>query len=89
MRCVKERFFEITSREGKMAYIPLSQLVRIEAIPRGGIFLNFSENFQVNMEIANGGEAAVAKSLYEELATVSTDPIRLNPETLNVTDIHF
>jgi hypothetical protein len=86
---VKERFFEITSREGKMAYIPLSQLVRIEAIPRGGIFLNFSENFQVNMEIADGGETEVAKRLYEELSSASTGPIRLNPETLNVTDIHF
>jgi hypothetical protein len=89
VRCVKDRFFEITSREGKIAYIPLSQLVRIEAIPRGGIFLNFAENFQVNMEIANGGEAAVAKSLYEELSSASTTPICLNPETLNVTDIHF
>jgi hypothetical protein len=86
---VKDRFFEITSREGKMAYIPLSQLVRIEAIPRGGIFLNFLENFQVNMEIANGGEAGVAKSLYEELSSESTAPIRLNAETLDVTDIHF
>ena len=72
-----------------MAYIPLSQLVRIEAIPRGGILLNFSENFQVNMEIANGGEAEVARSLYEELSSASTAPIRLNSETLNVTDIHF
>jgi hypothetical protein len=86
---VKERFFEITSREGKMAYVPLSQLVRIEAIPRGGIFLNFSENFQVNMEIANGGEADVAKNLYEELSSASTALIRLNPEILNVIDIHF
>jgi hypothetical protein len=86
---VKERFFEITSREGKMAYVPLSQLVRIEAVPRGGIFLNFSENFQVNMEIANGGEAGVAKGLYEELSSASTALIRLNPEILNVTDIHF
>ena len=72
-----------------MAYLPLSQLVRIEVIPRGGIFLNFSENFQVNMEIANGGEAEVAKSLYEELSSGSTAPIRLNAETLDVTDIHF
>jgi hypothetical protein len=86
---VKDRFFEITSREGKMAYVPLSQLIRIEAIPRGGIFLNFSENFQVNMEISNGVEAGVAKSLYDELSSDSTDPIRLNSETLNVTDIHF
>jgi hypothetical protein len=67
----------------------LSQLVRIEAIPRGGIFLNFSENFQVNMEIANGGEADVAKNLYEELSSASTALIRLNPEILNVIDIHF
>jgi hypothetical protein len=89
MHCVKNRFFEITSREGKMAYIPLSQLVRIEAVPRGGIFLNFSENFQVNMEISNGLEAGVAKSLYDELSSDSTDPIRLSSETLNVTDIHF
>jgi hypothetical protein len=89
VRGVKDRFFEITSRQGKIAYIPLSQLVRIEVIPRGGIFLNFSENFQVNMEIASGGEAGVAKSLYEELSSASTAPIRLNPETLNVTDIHF
>ena len=51
--------------------------------------MNFSENFQVNMEIADGGEAGVAKSLYEELSSASTAPIRLNPETLNVTDIHF
>jgi hypothetical protein len=87
--CVKDRFFEITSREGKTAYIPLSQLIRIESIPRGGIFLNFSENFQVNMEIANGGEAAVAKSLYEELSSGSSALICLNSETLNVTDIHF
>ena len=72
-----------------MAYIPLSQLVRIEAVPRGGIFLNFSENFQVNMEISNGGEAGVAKSLYDELSSDSKDPIRLNSETLNVIDIHF
>jgi hypothetical protein len=86
---VKDRFFVITSREGKMAYVPLSQLVRIEAVPRGGIFLNFSENFQVNMEISNGMEAGVAKSLYEELSSDSTDPIRLNSETLNVRDIHF
>jgi hypothetical protein len=89
MHCVKNRFFEITSREGKMAYIPLSQLVRIEAVPRGGIFLNFSENFQVNMEISNGLEAGVAKSLYDELSSDSTDPIRLNSETQNVIDIHF
>ena len=72
-----------------MAYIPLSQLMRIEAIPRGGIFLNFSENFQVNMEIADGEEAAVVKSLYDELSSTSTAPIRLNPETFNITDIHF
>ena len=72
-----------------MAFIPLSQLVRIEAIPRGGIFLNFSENFQVNMDVANGGEAGVARSLYEELSNASTTPIRLNSETFNVTDIHF
>ena len=51
--------------------------------------MNFSENFQVNMEIANGGEAEVARSLYEELSSASTAPIRLNSETLNVTDIHF
>jgi hypothetical protein len=72
-----------------MAFIPLSQLVRIEAVPRGGIFLNFSENFQVNMDVANGGEAGVAKSLYEEISSASTAPIRLNSETFNVTDIHF
>ena len=72
-----------------MAYIPLRQLVRIEAVPRGGIFLNFSENFQVNMEISKGGEAGVAKRLYDELSSDSTDPIRLNSETLNVIDIHF
>ena len=72
-----------------MAFIPLSQLVRIEAIPRGGIFLNFSENFQVNMDVANGGEVGVAKSLYEEISSASTAPIRLNSETFDVTDIHF
>ena len=86
---VNERFFEITSREEKIAYVPLSQLLRIEASPRGGIFLNFSENFQVNIEIADGAESAAVKSLYNELVSGSTDPIRLNPETLNITHIHF
>jgi hypothetical protein len=86
---VKERFFEITSREEKIAYIPLSQLLRIEAIPSGGIFLNFSESFQVNIEIADGAELAAVKSLYNDLASASTDPIRLNPETYNITHIHF
>jgi hypothetical protein len=86
---VNERFFEIISREEKIAYIPLSQLLRIEASPRGGIFLNFSENFQVNIEIADGAESAAVKSLYNELVSGSTDPIRLNPETLNITHIHF
>lgn len=51
--------------------------------------MNFSENFQVNMDVANGGEAGVAKSLYEEISSASTAPIRLNSETFNVTDIHF
>jgi len=86
---VNERFFEITSREEKIAYVPLSQLLRIEASPRGGIFLNFSENFQVNIEIADGAESAAVKSLYNELVSGSADPIRLNPETLNITHIHF
>jgi hypothetical protein len=86
---VNERFFEIISREEKIAYIPLSQLLRIEASPRGGIFLNFSENFQVNIEIADGAESAAVKSLYNELVSGSADPIRLNPETLNITHIHF
>ena len=87
--CVNERFFEITSREEKIAYVPLSQLLRIEASPRGGIFLNFTENFQVNIEIADGAESAAVKSLYNELVSGSADPIRLNPETLNITHIHF
>jgi hypothetical protein len=86
---VKDRFFEITSKEGKMLYAPASQLLRVEAIPRGGIFLNFAENFQVNMEIESGTELSVARSLYEELSSASTALIRLNPETLNVTNIHF
>jgi hypothetical protein len=86
---VKDRFFEITSKEGKVAYIHVSQLLRIEAIPRGGIFLNFSENFQVNMEIANGEEVTVAKDLCNELASASTAPVRLNSEIPNLTDIHF
>src|SRR5260370_251145 len=81
--------FRITSREEKIAYVPLSQLLRIEASPRGGIFLNFSENFQVNIEIADGAESAAVKSLYNELVSGSADPIRLNPETLNITHIHF
>ena len=89
MRRVNERFFEITSREEKIAYIPLSQLLRIEASPRGGIFLNFSESFQVNIEIADGAETAAVKALYNELVSASSDPIRLNPETLNITHIHF
>jgi hypothetical protein len=86
---VNERFFEITSGEEKIAYIPLSQLLRIEASPRGGIFLSFSENFQVNIEIADGAESTAVKSLYNELVAASNDPIRLNPETLNITHIHF
>jgi hypothetical protein len=86
---MKERFFEVISKEGKIAYIPLSQLLRIEAFPGGGIFLNFSESFQVNVEIADGGESEAVKSLYNELTSVSSDPIRLNPETLNITHIHF
>lgn len=89
VRCVNERFFEITSKEEKIAYIPLSQLLRIEASPRGGIFLNFSESFQVNIEIADGGESVAVKSLYKELVSASSDPIRLNPETFNITHIHF
>lgn len=89
MRRVNERFFEITSREEKIAYVPLSQLLRIESSPRGGIFLNFSESFQVNIEIADGGESTAVKSLYNELVSGSTDPIRLNPETFNITHIHF
>jgi hypothetical protein len=86
---VNERFFEITSKEEKIAYIPLSQLLRIEAKPRGGIFLNFAENFQVNIEIADGAESAAVRSLYDDLVSGSTEPIRLNPETLNITHIHF
>jgi hypothetical protein len=86
---VRDRFFEITSKEGKTLYAPVSQLSRIEAIPRGGIFLNFAENFQVNMEIETGTELSVARSLYEELSSSSTDLIRLGPETVNVTNIHF
>jgi hypothetical protein len=86
---VNDRFFEIASREDKIAYIPLRQLLRIEASPRGGIFLNFSESFQVNIEVADGAEPAAVKSLYKELVSGSTDPIRLNPETLNITHIHF
>jgi hypothetical protein len=86
---VNQRFFEITSREEKIAYVPVSQLLRIEAVPQGGIFLNFAESFQVNVEIADGAEPAVVKSLYGEIASASTEPIRLNPETFNITDIHF
>jgi hypothetical protein len=89
VRGVNQRFFEITSREEKIAYIPLSQLLRIESKPRGGIFLNFTENFQVNIEIADGAESAAVRSLYDELVSGSTEPIRLNPETLNITHIHF
>jgi hypothetical protein len=89
VRCVNERFFEIISREEKVAYVPLSQLLRIEASPRAGIFLNFSESFQVNIEVADGAEPAVVKNLYKDLVSGSTDPIRLNPDTLNITHIHF
>jgi len=89
VRGVNERFFEIRSKEEKIAYIPLSQLLRIEAKPRGGIFLNFTENFQVNIEIADGAESAAVRSLYDDLVSGSTEPIRLNPETLNITHIHF
>jgi hypothetical protein len=89
VRRVNKIFFEITSRQGKVAYIPWSQLLRIEAIPGGGIFLSFSENFQVNIQIANGEEAAVAKRLYNDLASPLAEVIILNPETQSVTDIHF
>jgi hypothetical protein len=86
---VNERFCEITSKEQKIAYVPVNQLLRIEVIPQGGIFLNFAESFQVNVEIADGAEPAVAKSLYGEIASSSSNPIRLNPETFNITHIHF
>ena len=86
---MNERFFEVISKEGKIAYIPLSQLLRIEAFPSGGIFLNFSESFQVNVEVADGAELEAIKGIYSELASASSDPIRLNPETLNITHIHF
>ena len=89
MRRVNERFFEITSKEEKIAYVPLSQLLRVEAIPQGGIFLNFAENFQVNIEIADGAESAAARDLYKEIVSASAEPIRLNPETFNITHIHF
>ena len=89
MRRVNNKFFEITSRGGKIAYIPVSQLLRIEAVPRGGIFLNFSENFQVNLHIANGEEPAVAKRLYNDLVSPLAEVIILNAEVQSVTDIHF
>jgi hypothetical protein len=43
----------------------------------------------VNVEIADGAEPAAVKRLYNELVSASTDPIRLNPETFNITHIHF
>jgi hypothetical protein len=86
---VNERFFEIISKEEKIAYIPTSQLLRIEASPQGGIFLNFSESFQVNVEVADGAELATVKSLYEDLISASPEPIRLNTQILNITHIHF
>jgi hypothetical protein len=43
----------------------------------------------VNIEIADGAESAAVRSLYDELVSGSTEPIRLNPETLNITHIHF
>jgi hypothetical protein len=86
---VNERFFEIISKEEKVAYIPANQLLRIEASPQGGIFLNFAESFQVNIEVADGGELATVQSLYNELVSGSTEPIRLNTKTLNITHIHF
>jgi hypothetical protein len=86
---VNNKFFEITSKEGKIAYIPSSQLLRIEALPRGGIFLNFSENFQVNLHVANGEESVVAKKLYNDLASPLAEVIILNTEVQSVTDIHF
>jgi hypothetical protein len=86
---VNNKFFEITSKEGKIVYIPSSQLLRIEALPRGGIFLNFSENFQVNLHVANGEESVVAKKLYNDLASPLAEVIILNTEVQSVTDIHF
>ena len=89
MRHVNNKFFEITSREGKIAYIPVSQLIRIEALPGGGIFLNFFENFEVNLHIANREESVVAKRLYNDLVSPLADVIILNTEVQSVTDIHF
>jgi hypothetical protein len=69
-----------------MAYIPLSQLVRIEAIPRGGIFLNFRK-LPSEHEIANGGRLELQRACRR--LSSESQPYRLNAETLDVTDIHF
>ncbi len=69
---MKGRFLAVTSTDNKTVYVPLSRLLRIEALPpdRGAtasaVAIVF-EGFQVNVQTSHQGAEIFAKDLYERL----------------------
>jgi hypothetical protein len=83
---MKDRFLVVTSSHNSTIYIPLSRLLRIEAIPAHGqgtasVIAIIFEGYQVNVQTSLGAEAKVAQDLYERLVRPEdVDLVYLRPD---------
>jgi hypothetical protein len=82
---MKGRFLVVTSTNNRTVYLPLSRLLRIEAVPAHGqgtvpVVAIVFEGFQVTVQTSPDAETKVAHNLYERLVRPEDiDLVNLRP----------
>jgi hypothetical protein len=94
---MKGKCLVVISTDNKTVYVPLSRLLRIEAVPAPGpghvptVVIVFEGDFQVTVQTSSGEETNVAQNLYERLVPaddIDLTYLRTDPEK-NIQDIRI